>query len=223
MFTYSHLLLLPKSRLCISAYKNIISYPLFYQKEKVCCIFYSDSKYFPCSVTYLFHDLNIIKFNSYDMANPLRPENFASFSLPKFSPDTHFVSQNAIRSVAQPLKLHNIPINSVKYGIYIITTSFWAFSISLLHQLGGFYSISALAKNPPAKSLHVSTPLFLISTPFPYQFPNFYIIFTSLKISLYAETISLLHHFSDSYIIADSILSFMYSSGLCLLAYSPGL
>ena len=24
-----------------------------------------------------------------------RPENFASFSLPKFSPDTHFVSQNA--------------------------------------------------------------------------------------------------------------------------------
>jgi hypothetical protein len=25
------------------------------------------------------------------------PENFASFSLPKFSPDTHFVSQNASR------------------------------------------------------------------------------------------------------------------------------
>jgi len=43
-----------------------------------------------------------------------RPENFASFSLPKFSPDTHFVSQNAIRSVAQPLKPHNIPINSEK-------------------------------------------------------------------------------------------------------------
>lgn len=42
------------------------------------------------------------------------PENFASVSLPKFSPDTHFVSQNAIRSVAQPLKPHNIPINSVK-------------------------------------------------------------------------------------------------------------
>jgi len=29
-------------------------------------------------------------------------------------PDTHFVSQNAIRSVAQPLKPHNISINRIK-------------------------------------------------------------------------------------------------------------
>ena len=74
------------------------------------------------------------------------PENFASFLLPKFSPDTHFVSQNAIRSVAQPLKPHNIPINSVKQEIYIIATPKFAKSTPLLHHFPNLYRIAFLQK-----------------------------------------------------------------------------
>ena len=86
------------------------------------------------------------------------PETFASFSLPKVSPDTHFVSQNAIRPVAQPLKPHNIPVNSITEEIYTITTSFWAFSISLLHQNRGnlhhFYIIKKFTGKKPTPFLY---------------------------------------------------------------------
>ena len=76
----------------------------------------------------------------------------------RFSPDTHFVSQNAIRSVAQPLKPHNIPLNSVKYEIYIIPTSFWALSTPLLHQNGEnlhhFYTAEKAICKKPTPFLH---------------------------------------------------------------------
>lgn len=88
------------------------------------------------------------------------PENFASFLLPKFSPDTHFVSQNAIRSVAQPLKPHNIPINSLKQEIHIITTSVLGFSTPILHH---FYTIFS-------DFYIISTPKFAKSTPLLYHF-----------------------------------------------------
>ena len=154
-------------------------------------------------------------------ANPLLPRNLCLLTLPKVSPDTHFVSQNAIRSVAQPLKPHNIPINIKKknlhhyyiiFGIYyIITTSKPGDSTSFLYH----------RKIPLQKAYTVSTSLFLISTSFLHQnqrnLHHFYIIpaynvpidvdtlFDTLCES--PKTISFLHR---SYIIPISFFRFLY-------------
>ena len=127
-------------------------------------------------------------------------ENFASFSLPKVSPDTHFVSQNAIRSVAQPLKPHNIPLNSVKYEIYIIPTSFWAFTISLLHQNQGILHHFYIIEKSPCKK------------PTPFLHHYFWFLHRShTKIfRIYTISTSFRHIMYYTYIVFSIFISFLY-------------